>query len=155
VHDIGCFLSHSNHQRHAYYLVRYSDLLGFNDAEIAVIANVAFYHRKAFPKKRHENLRSLSRQGRNLVGVLAAFLRIAEGLDRSHLSLVQDVRLKTATSPRRLILTLVADADCDLELWGVETNKDLFEHVFGVPLELRVEPPDKPGVSRREEAAVS
>src|SRR5439155_12983453 len=50
VHDIGCFLSHTNHQRHAYYLVRYSDLLGFNDTELAIIANVAYYHRKAVPK---------------------------------------------------------------------------------------------------------
>lgn len=141
VHDIGCFLSHTNHQRHAYYLVRHSDLLGFNDAEIATIANIAYYHRKAIPKKRHENLQPLSRQGRQVVRVLAAILRVAEGLDRSHLALVKDIRLKQARHPDRLVLTLVADTDCQLEIWGVETNRDLFEMVFGYPLVLKVEKP--------------
>src|SRR5262249_10336483 len=49
-HDIGAFLSHSNHHRHAYYLIRNSDLLGFNDTEIDVIANVALYHHKGLPR---------------------------------------------------------------------------------------------------------
>jgi exopolyphosphatase/guanosine-5'-triphosphate,3'-diphosphate pyrophosphatase len=143
VHDIGCFLSHSNHQRHAYYLVRHSDLLGFNDSEIAVIANIAYYHRKSIPKKRHENLQSLSRQGRKMVSVLAAILRIAEGLDRSHLALVQGVEIQTARNPERLVLTLFSESDCQLELWGVETNYDLFQDVFGVPLSIKVASPSK------------
>jgi exopolyphosphatase / guanosine-5'-triphosphate,3'-diphosphate pyrophosphatase len=154
VHDIGCFLSHSNHQRHAYYLVRYSDLLGFTDAEIAVIANVAYYHRKSFPKKRHENLRSLTKQGRNLVSVLASFLRIAEGLDRSHLSLVKDV-MKTASNPRRLVLSLLSEGDCQLEQWGVEGSKDLFEATFKVPLEVCVEGQDVAVAPPRAGTAVS
>jgi len=142
VHDIGCFLSHTNHQRHAYYLVRHSDLLGFNDTEIDIVANVAYYHRKAIPKKKHENLKALTRQGRKLVSVLAAILRVAEGLDRSHLALVKDIRLSPAHNPDRLILTLVSEADCQLEIWGVQTNRDLFETVFGLPLVLNVEAPD-------------
>lgn len=141
VHDIGCFLSHTNHQRHAYYLVRHSDLLGFNDTEIDIIANVAYYHRKAIPKKKHENLRALTRQGRKLVTVLSAILRVAEGLDRSHLALVQEIRLMPAHHPDRLILTLVSEADCQLEIWGVQTNRDLFEIVFGLPLVVNVEAP--------------
>lgn len=141
VHDIGCFLSHTNHQRHAYYLVRHSDLLGFTDEEIAIIANMAFYHRKGWPKKKHENMQSVSRQARQVILVLSAILRVAEGLDRSHLALVQDVRFTSASNPDRLILTLISEADCQLELWGVETNRDLFEKVFGKRLELRVESP--------------
>lgn len=138
VHDIGCFLSHTNHQQHAYYLVRYSDLLGFNDTEIEIIANVAYYHRKALPKKKHENLANLTRQGRKLVSVLAAILRVAEGLDRSHLGLVEAARLEPARNPDRLLLTLTSQADCQLEIWGVETNRDLFEKVFGCPLTMQV-----------------
>jgi exopolyphosphatase/guanosine-5'-triphosphate,3'-diphosphate pyrophosphatase len=141
VHDIGCFLSHSNHQRHAYYLVRHSDLLGFNDTEIDVIANVAYYHRKSVPKKRHVNLQALSRQDRKLVSVLAGILRVAEGLDRSHLALVREVRLAAGKSGGQMELTLFSEADCQLELWGVETNKDLFEEEFAVKLSLRVEQP--------------
>lgn len=139
VHDIGCFLSHTNHQRHAYYLVRNSDLLGFNDTEIDIIANVAYYHRKAIPRKKHENLRNLTRQGRRVVTVLAAILRIAEGLDRSHLGLVRDLRLERSERGR-LVLAITSDSDCQLEIWGVATNQDLLESLLGGPLEIRVDP---------------
>lgn len=137
-HDIGCFLSHSNHQRHAYYLVRHSDLLGFNDTEIAIVANVAYYHRKTVPKRRHENLQSLTKAGRRTVELLAAILRIAEGLDRSHLALVRGVRFTRQKKPSQILCTLDSTADCQLELWGVQTNQDLFEQVFGAPLILEV-----------------
>src|SRR5207249_2439741 len=70
-HDIGTFLSHSNHQKHAFYLIRNSDLLGFDDTEIDIIANVALYHRKGIPKKRHINLAGLSKAERRSVAVLS------------------------------------------------------------------------------------
>lgn len=139
-HDIGNFLSHSNHQKHAYYLVRNSDLLGFNDTEIDIIANVALYHRKGFPKKKHENLQSLNRSERRIVSVLAAILRIAEGVDRSHLGAIQEVRLTVNKHPRRFTLTLYSNSDCQMEIWGVENNRDLFEEVFNAPLEVLAAP---------------
>ncbi len=143
-HDIGTFLSHSNHQKHAYYLIRNSDLLGFNDTEIDIVANVALYHRKGFPKKRHVNLAGLDRAERRRVATLAAILRVAEGLDRSHLGLVKDIRLDVALGPRRFVLTLLSEADCQLEVWGVQNSRDLFEFVFDAPLEVRVEAPAVP-----------
>lgn len=143
-HDIGMFLSHSNHQKHAYYLIRNSDLLGFNDTEIDTIANVAFYHRKGLPKKRHPNLDDQDRRGRKRISVLAAILRVAEGLDRSHLGLVKEVHLKLERSPRRFVLTLCSPVDCQLEVWGVQNSRDLFEYVFGAPLIVRVSPEQCP-----------
>ena len=142
VHDIGCFLSHSNHQRHAYYMVRHSDLLGFNDTEIDVIANIALYHRKSVPKKKHENLAALSKSSIRLVQALSAIMRVSEGLDRSHLALVDDVRLEMFEEPKRLRLTVVSAADCQLELWGVESGKDLWEIFYGLPLEMQVVGPE-------------
>jgi exopolyphosphatase/guanosine-5'-triphosphate,3'-diphosphate pyrophosphatase len=140
VHDIGTFLSHSNHQKHAYYLVRNSDLLGFTDREIDIIANVALYHRKGIPKKRHPNMENLDRPDRRLVSVLAALLRVAEGLDRSHLGLVKDIRIEPLRHPRRFNLTMFCTGDCQLEIWGVQNNADLFENVFEAPLIVDAEP---------------
>ena len=151
VHDIGAFLSHSNHQKHAYYLIRNSDLLGFDDTEIDIMANVALYHRKGLPKKRHENLQGLSRAERKLVGELAALLRIAEGIDRSHLGLVKDIRLDLLANPRRFVLTLASEADCQLEVWGVQNSRDLFEYAFGAPIAVQVQTPS----ALRPAAAVS
>ena len=107
-HDIGAFLSHSNHQKHAYYLVRHSDLLGFNDTELDIIANVALYHRKGFPKRKHQNLSDLNRDERREVSVLASILRLAEGMDRGHLGTVKDAQLERFENPRRFVLTLLS-----------------------------------------------
>jgi exopolyphosphatase/guanosine-5'-triphosphate,3'-diphosphate pyrophosphatase len=148
VHDIGCFLSHTNHQRHAYYLVRHSDLLGFDDTEIAVIANVAYYHRKSIPKKRHTNLAGLTRQTRQLITVLSSFMRIAEGLDRSHLGFVEKIRLTAAKKPARYVLTLVSKSDCQLEIWGVRGGCDLFEQLYRRPLDIVVESPVEPPATK-------
>ncbi len=144
-HDIGMFLSHSNHQKHAYYLIRNSDLLGFTDTEIDLIANVALYHRKGIPKKRHANLTELDREGRKRVSVLASMLRAAEGLDRSHLGLVKDVKLTKTRMPSQYVLNLVSDSECQLEIWGLQNSRDLFEFVFGAP--LIVTPPQTDGAA--------
>jgi exopolyphosphatase/guanosine-5'-triphosphate,3'-diphosphate pyrophosphatase len=146
VHDIGTFLSHSNHQKHAYYLIRNSDLLGFTDREIDIIANVALYHRKGIPKKRHPNLTNLDRPDRRLVSLLSALLRVAEGLDRSHLGLVRDIRIEALHHPHRFILTLLCTGDCQLEVWGVQNSADLFDYVFEAPLTVRAEPISAPAI---------
>ena len=138
-HDLGMFLSHSNHQKHAYYLIRNSDLLGFNDNEIDIIANVAMYHRKGIPKKKHANLENLSRGDRYKVSALSAMLRVAEGLDRGHLCLVKDIRLERSSQSDPFVLTLLSDKDCQLEIWGVENNKDLWEYIFEADLIVKAE----------------
>ncbi|HLI49261.1 MAG TPA: Ppx/GppA phosphatase family protein [Chthonomonas sp.] len=155
LHDIGTFLSHSNHQRHAYYIIRNSDLLGFDDTEIDIIANVALYHRKGIPKKKHPNMADLNREERRRVRVLAALLRVAEGLDRSHLGLVRDIRLRREESPRRFVLTLISDAECELEVWGVQNNSDLFEYVFKAPLVAEVAHPNSLALAPSARASAS
>ena len=137
-HDIGAFISQSNHQKHAYYIVRNADLLGFDETELDIIGNVARYHRKGIPRRRNANLRELTRAEIRLVRVLAAILRVAEGLDRSHLSLVRDIRLTMSARPRRFLLTILSDADCELETWGVMNSRDLFEYAFEGALTVEV-----------------
>lgn len=141
LHDIGMFLSHTNHQKHAYYLIRHSDLLGFDDTELNLIANLAFYHRKSSPKKKHANLEGIGRSGRRLLTVLASILQLCEGLDRSHLALVKAVRFGQSRLADHLTLTIVSEADCQLEIWGVQNQLSLFEQAFGCRLDLRVEAP--------------
>ncbi len=137
LHDVGFFISHTNHHQHAYYLIRHSELLGFNDREQAILANLALYHRKSAPKKKHPNFVALDDEARALVEKLSCLLRLAEGLDRSHLSLVKRIRLEKIDGGVRL--TLVSSCDCQLELWGVEGNLALFRQVYGARLTVAVE----------------
>ncbi|MFM8003629.1 MAG: HD domain-containing protein, partial [Dolichospermum sp.] len=49
LHNSGHYVSHSAHHKHSYYLIRNSELLGYNETEIEIIANIARYHRKSPP----------------------------------------------------------------------------------------------------------
>ncbi|BCW98680.1 MAG: metal-dependent phosphohydrolase [Armatimonadota bacterium] len=138
LHDTGFFLSHTDHHQHAYYIIRNSELLGFNDREQAILANLALYHRKAPPRKKHPNFAALDPEARSLVEQLSTILRLAEGLDRSHLSLVRGIRLEQE-GPGALRIVILSPADCQLELWGVENQLGIFRSVFKRRVTVRVE----------------
>ena len=79
------FLSHAQHHKHSYYVIRGTDrLAGFNDDEVERIALVARYHRKSEPKAKHPEFAALDEDDQHEVAVLAGLLRVAIGLDRNH-----------------------------------------------------------------------
>lgn len=133
-HDVGIFVSHSGHHRHSYYLIRHSELAGFTDEETRVIANLAYFHRKSVPKKRHEHFQELGRDDQRMVRKLSTLLRLAEGLDRSHLGLVRDVTL--TLEKEHVLLTLHSDGDPRLETWYVDSECAAFEDGFGIGLSI-------------------
>jgi len=50
LHDVGYHIAHESHHKHSLYLIENSELTGFSEAERAVIANIARYHRGSPPK---------------------------------------------------------------------------------------------------------
>ena len=79
LHDVGTFLSYSDHHLHSYYLIRHADLLGFDENEIATMAATALFHRKALPAPRFEAFSGLDRplaQGRAAARRPAAARRV-------------------------------------------------------------------------------
>ncbi len=140
LHDSGFFVSHTDHQRHSYYLIRHSELLGFNDREIEIMASLALYHRKSVPRRKHPQFAALDARTQRLIRVLSCALRFAEALDRSHLMLVKEVRCEKLAKPDRVRMTLYASADAQLELWAAEAQAPAFEKTFDLPLEARVLP---------------
>ncbi len=52
LHDIGSFISYTNHHAHSYYIIKNSELLGFDQKEVTFMANIARFHRKKTPRKR-------------------------------------------------------------------------------------------------------
>ena len=136
LHDCGFFVAHTDHQQHSYYLIRHSELLGFNDREVEIIASVALYHRKAAPRARHAAFAKLDAKTGRVIKVLSCALRLAEALDRSHLALVRGVTCQRLTKPDRVRLTLDAPTDAQLEVWAAEWQAPVFEKTFGCPLEV-------------------
>ncbi|MEI8134054.1 MAG: Ppx/GppA phosphatase family protein [bacterium] len=134
LHDIGYHISHTEHHLHSYYIISHADLLGFTNEEVLIIANIARYHRKSHPKLKHEGFAALhTDEHRDLVRKLASILRIAEGFDRGNIGIVRSV--KTTLSRNSVEFKLKrkhnAPRDLELEIWGAERKKMLFEEVYG------------------------
>ncbi len=136
--NVGLFVSHSKHHKHSYYVIRNSEhLMGFTDHEIELIAQVARYHRRGAPSVKHEPFRSLDEKDKALVTSLAAILRIAIGLDRSHSQSVKAVSVELSEAskkqPKRLSVQVdpVDGADVAMELFAVGERAALLENVTG------------------------
>ncbi|MDZ7683457.1 MAG: HD domain-containing protein [Fodinibius sp.] len=127
MHDIGYFISHRKHHKHALYLIRHADLKGFAEQEINIMANVARYHRRSTPAKRHKRYRKLDKSVRKRVNKLSAILRVADGLDRSHFQNVQQLEIRTDKDTITLLIT--TEADPHLEISGALRKSHLFEEV--------------------------
>ncbi|MEO0808926.1 MAG: Ppx/GppA phosphatase family protein, partial [Cyanobacteria bacterium J06643_4] len=142
LHNSGHYVSHSAHHKHSYYLIRNGGLLGFTEAEVEIIGNIARYHRKSLPKRRHDNYNSLpSKNERRLVDQLSAILRIAVALNRARRDAIASVTATLDESGKYLTLTLTpaeTNYQCDLELWNIDYKKAWFETVFGVGVQAQV-----------------
>jgi exopolyphosphatase/guanosine-5'-triphosphate,3'-diphosphate pyrophosphatase len=130
LHEVGQFINSSGHHRHAYYILTETPILGLTDVELAVVGNVARYHRKAPPDLSHECYRDLAVRDRQRVRALAAILRVADGLDHDHRQRVVAVKAKPRGSELRLLLRTRGDVTLD-EL-SVGEKGDLFQEEFGL-----------------------
>jgi exopolyphosphatase/guanosine-5'-triphosphate,3'-diphosphate pyrophosphatase len=135
LHDIGSFISYTNHHAHSYYIIKNSELLGFDEKEIIFMANIARFHRKKTPRKKDPEILELDPRERETLKILSTFIRLGESLDRSHTALIQHVRF-SQVDKASVFLEVVARGDCQLEIWGVEAEKKAFEKIFGKELVL-------------------
>lgn len=136
LHNSGHHVSHSAHHKHSYYLIRNSELLGYNETEIEIIANIARYHRKSPPKKKHENYRNLlHKEHRTMVNQLSAMLRLAVALDRRQIGAIAHIQCEYQPNFQEfkmLIFPSSIEDECGLEMWSLDYKKGVFEEEFGL-----------------------
>jgi exopolyphosphatase/guanosine-5'-triphosphate,3'-diphosphate pyrophosphatase len=143
LHDVGHAIDHDRHHGHTYYLIKNAELLGFEPTEIEVIAQAARGHRKQAPNLDSVELQGLGPGKRRVVRGLAAILRVADALDRSHFGVVRGLDVRY--SPGRLIIEVASDRDkADLELWTGERRTDLLGKLLDRRVILRQEPSPQP-----------
>jgi len=135
LHDIGYLIRYERHHRHSEHLIMHGDLPGFTRDEIAIVALIARYHRRAHPKRRHAAFGALRSDDQRLVRELAGILRIADGFDRSHASRVQSVTVSSARG--LMIFTADGTEDVAVDTWGAERKSELFAETFDVETRFR------------------
>lgn len=138
--DVGYLIDYRSHHKHSYQLILNSRLPGVPRHELALIANVARYHRGKRPKRKHANFRHLAPKDQTRVRRLAAILRIAGGLDRGRTQRVE--RIRVTVQADRVLLSLTSRDDPELELWATRGRADVFAREFGLPLAVTVDVPE-------------
>jgi exopolyphosphatase/guanosine-5'-triphosphate,3'-diphosphate pyrophosphatase len=129
LHDVGDFLSFNDHQLHSQYIISNAELLGFDKKEIAIMANIARFHRKKLPSKKALKATDIDEESEGVVAALSTFLRFAEKLDRSHCELVKKAEF-TKTGKDLVLLSFYSDTDCSLEEWSIIQNRQAFHEAF-------------------------
>jgi exopolyphosphatase/guanosine-5'-triphosphate,3'-diphosphate pyrophosphatase len=130
LHGIGRFVDEHSHHKHAAYLIRNTPLPGWRDDERELIAQIARYYRRAMPKASHAEFAALAPGDRRRVELLAALLRIADGLDARHLGVVTDV--SATPEDGRVVMSVQAEGDVSGEVDAAMEKADLFERAYGL-----------------------
>ena len=141
LHDIGEHVAIEAHHKHTAYLIEHGKLRGFDPDEIAILTCLGRFHRRGEPKSSFAPYAALDVAAQDRLTRLVALLRLADGLDRSHLGTVH--RVHVGSRDGAVTIGIEADGDADLQLWGARRKRDLFERVFGCEV-VAAEMPELP-----------
>lgn len=132
--DVGKHIAYSKHHKHSYYLIRNSELVGYSAKEVEMIANIARYHRKSPPKQSHYDFIGLEEADQARVIKLAAVLRIAIALDRSHKGQIKSLLVDIHDDA--VVIKAKSRGDISMETRDFEIKKDMIDKLLKKPVVL-------------------
>jgi exopolyphosphatase/guanosine-5'-triphosphate,3'-diphosphate pyrophosphatase len=130
LHEVGTYVSPRAHHKHSEYIILNSEVFGLDRLDVTLVALVARYHRHSGPVLDHPSYAALSTDDRIRVTKLAALLRVADALERTHAQRVSQIEIRRDAGKLRLRLPGLADAA--VERLAMTSKADLFEQVFGL-----------------------
>lgn len=130
LHEVGTYVSPRAHHKHSEYLILNSEVFGLDRMDVTIVALVARYHRHSGPVLDHPSYAALAVDDRIRVSKLAALLRVADALERTHAQRVSQIEIRRESGKLRLRLPGLADAA--VERLAMAGKADLFEQVFGL-----------------------
>lgn len=130
LHEVGTYVSPRAHHKHSEYLILNSEVFGLDRTDVTIVAQVARYHRHAMPSLDHAGYAALSTEDRIRVSKLAALLRLADALERTHAQRVAQIEFHREAGKLRLRLPGLSEAA--VERLAMASKADLFEQVFGL-----------------------
>lgn len=135
LHDVGMFIGSSSHHKHSKYIMDNSEIFGLGQENARLASLVARYHRGALPHSSHPDYESLLREDRIVVNKLAAILRAADALDRSHTQAIKQV--KVVVKEEQVVVEVDRAGDFSAEKRALVGKGKMFEQVYGRTIILR------------------
>ncbi len=128
LHDIGWVKGQKAHHKTALNLIVNAANLPFDLQQRTMIGLIARYHRKAVPKTSHKYFCDLKESQQRVICSLASILRVADGLDRSHMNLIND--LHCTFDDDKIIIKLFANGIAESEISSANKKSDLMRQLF-------------------------
>ena len=136
LHDCGKYISMTDVAEYSYQIIMATEIIGLSTEERQVIANAVRYNTKEFGCYEELNREiAMSRENYLLTAKLAAILRLANAMDRSHYQKVKALNVKL--KDRTLYLIIDSVKDVSLELGLLKDKTEFFESVFGIRLVMK------------------
>ncbi len=127
--EVGKFMSHQGHHRHAQYIIAHSEIFGFSPEQRLIVANIARYQGKTRPDPVDRYMRPLAADEQLRVARAVVLLRLAVALNQDRASAV--VGLRTRISPKRVVIEILPGrGGAELEVWAVRKEAAYFLEVF-------------------------
>jgi exopolyphosphatase/pppGpp-phosphohydrolase len=134
LHDIGWIEGQPRHHKTSLRLILESASLPCSPRERLLVASVARYHRRALPSNKHKHFAVLDAADKQHVRVLAGILRVADGLDRTHRSVVEDLACDVVSE--QIVIHCTTNGDTAEEYRAARDKGRLFAAVFQCQLEV-------------------
>ena len=139
LHDVGRVISYPGHHKHGWYIIKNANLIGFQPAEIDMIAAIVAYHRKKKPRKKDHYLQYLRRRDRRTVALLSSVVRIADALDRQHNQAITQIKA-TLEGPGHLSISLYSEKPALIPLRAAIERSALLQKALKLKqIDFRVE----------------
>ncbi len=127
--EVGKFMSHQGHHRHAQYIIANSEIFGFLPEQRLIVANIARYQGKTRPDPLDRYMRPLGAEEQLHVAQAVVLLRLAVALNQDRASAV--VGLHTRIYPKRVVIEILPGrGGAELEAWAVKKEAPYFLEVL-------------------------
>ncbi len=136
LHDIGWVEGWRNHHKTALRIILETPLLPFAHRDRLIIGSIARYHRKALPIMSHDHFAALTPADRKRVQILASFLRLADGLDRTHCGKIRDIECKIFKN--KIKINCISAYPALEELEGGIEKSDLLSLIFDREIMIKI-----------------
>lgn len=130
LHDIGYFKEAKGHNKHSMKMIVKEGLREFSPLETKIIACIARYHRGSLPdKEEHEIYNTLEKHERKIVKRLGGILKLADGLDKAHKSIIKSIKIDYDFQNSIAKIFLMTNGE-SLDISAAIRKRDLFEIGF-------------------------
>lgn len=135
LHDCGKYVNMMRGTDNTYYLILNTEIIGLSEEEKRIVANAIRFNSNSEVPEYAEVAGEMNHMSYVRMLKIAAILRLANGMDRSHLQRIQDIRVTVKKNELKIMANTIYDIT--LEQGMMDSRAHFFEQIYGLRPILR------------------